>query len=87
MRGKEPVYLDETGFSETTFREYAYARKGIRVEAKVPSNRYTSTTLIAARLEGCFKAPVLFEGTCDAIAFNTWNPRRCCVLCSLTSML
>jgi len=38
----------------------------------VSSHRYTTTTLIAARLDGCFKVPVLFEGSCDAIAFNTW---------------
>ena len=64
-------FIDETGFSETDFREYAYAPKGVGVQAKVPSHRYTTTTLIAARLEGCFTAPVLL-GSCDAVAFNTW---------------
>ena len=78
--GKEPVYLDETGFSETTFREYAYARKGVGVAAKVPSNRYTSTTLIAARFDAGFRVPVLFEGSCDAIAFNTWLEKMLCPL-------
>ena len=38
-RGKTPVYLDETGFSETAFRRYAYATRGVCVEAKVPSHR------------------------------------------------
>ena len=77
---KTPVYLDETGFSETDFRRYAYAPKGIRVEAKVPSHRYTTTTLIAARLDGCFTVPLLFEGSCDAIAFNTWLSELLCPL-------
>ena len=80
MCGKEPVYLDETGFSEATFREYAYAPRGVRVEAKVPSTRYTNTTLIAARFIADFRAPVLFEGTCDAIAFNTWVKKMLCPL-------
>ena len=71
-KGKKRVYIDESGFSETDFRRYAYAPKGVGVEAQVPSHRYTTTTLIAARLDGCFTAPVLFEGSCDAIAFNTW---------------
>ena len=66
------VYIDESGFSETDFRRYAYALKGVRVQAQVPSHRYTTTTLIAARLDGCFSVPLLFEGSCDAIAFNTW---------------
>lgn len=33
--GKIPVYIDETGFSASSLREYAYARKGICVEDKV----------------------------------------------------
>ena len=78
--GKEPVYLDETGFSETAFREYAYAPKGVRVPAKVPSNRYTNTTLIAARFDRGFRVPILFEGSCDAIAFNTWLEKMLCPL-------
>ena len=78
--GKKPVYVDETGFRETSFREYAYAPKGICVEDKVPSNRYRSTTLIAARLEGRLTAPVLFAGSCDRIAFNTWLSEMLCPL-------
>ena len=80
MRGKTPVYLDETGFSETDFRRYAYAPKGVHVEDKVPSHRYTTTTLIAARLDGRFRVPVLFEGSCDAMAFNTWLSQMLCPL-------
>ena len=71
-KGKKFVYIDESGFTETDFRRYAYAPKGMHVEAQVPSHRYTTTTLIAARLDGCFTAPVLFEGSCDALAFNAW---------------
>lgn len=78
--GKERVYLDETGFTETDFRAYAYAPKGVGVPAKVPSNRYTSTTLIAARFESGFRVPLLFEGSCDAIAFNTWLEKMLCPL-------
>ena len=78
--GKIPVYIDETGFSETDFRRYAYAPRGVRVEAKVSSHRYTTTTLIAARLGGCFTAPLLFEGSCDALAFNTWLSELLCPL-------
>ncbi len=77
---KKPVYIDESGFSETDFRRYAYAPKGVRVEAKVPSHRYKTTTLIAARFQECFTAPVLFEGSCDAVAFNTWLSEMLCPL-------
>ena len=80
MRGKTPVYIDETGFSGASFREYAYARKGLCVEDKVPSNRYKRTTLIAARIRECFTAPVLFDGSCDALVFNTWLQEMLCSL-------
>ena len=80
IHGKEPVYIDETGFSETDFREYAYAPKGICVEDKVPSNRYKSTTLIAARFEKGFRVPLLFAGSCDALAFNRWLEAMLCPL-------
>ena len=79
MRGKHPVYIDETGFSEEDFRRYAYAPRGVCVEDKVPSRRYRSTTLIAARLEGCF-TPLLFEGSCDAVAFNIYLSEMLCPL-------
>ena len=80
MRRKTPVYVDETGFARASFRQYAYAPKGICVEAKVSSNRYKCTTLIAARIQGSFTAPVLFDGSCDAIAFNTWLEEMLCPL-------
>ena len=74
------VYVDETGFAPSGFREYAYAPKGICVEDKVPSNRYKCTTLIAARIEQCFTAPLLFEGSCDGLVFNTWLQEMLCPL-------
>ena len=80
IEGKHPVYIDETGFEAEDFRRYAYAPRGICVEAKVPSRRYRSTTLIAARLDGRFTVPVLFQGSCDAVAFNRWLEEMLCPL-------
>ena len=85
--GKKLVYIDESGFTKTDFRRYAYAPKGTRVEAEVPSHRYTTTTLIAARLDGRFTVPLLFEGSCDAIAFNTWLSELLCPLLDDTHVL
>ena len=74
------MFLDETGFTETDFRRYAYAPRGVRVEDKIPSHRYTTTTLIAARLAGHFSVPVLFEGSCDATVFNAYLSQMLCPL-------
>ena len=84
--GRTPVYIDETGFSETDFRRYAYAPKGICVPDKVPSQRYNQTTLIAARLEGYFTAPVLFKAVAMRLRL-THGSQRCCVLYLTTDTL
>ena len=86
-RGKKSAYLDETGFTREDFRRYAYAPRGVCVADKVPSHRYSQTTLIAARLDGCFTAPLLFEGACDAGAFNTWLSEMLCPLLDETYVL
>ena len=66
MGGPTSVYVDESGFSNADVRRYAYAPKGNSVSDKISgSHRYTSTSLIAARIEGTFTVPVLFQGACD----------------------
>jgi putative transposase len=80
VRGKTPVYIDETGFATSGFREYAYALKGVAVADQVSGNRYRRTSLIAARIAKCFTAPVLFEGACDSLAFNAWIDQMLCPL-------
>ena len=79
MSGKTPVYVDESGFSNADIRRYAYAPKGIGVSDKISgSHRYTSTSLIAARIGDSFTAPVLFQGASDALAFNAWLEHQLC---------
>jgi len=79
--GKTPVYVDESGFPNADVRRYAYAPKGLRVADKISgSHRYTATSLIAARMDGRFTAPVLFEGASDAVVFNAWLDRMLCPL-------
>ena len=36
--------------------------------------------MIAARVDGCFIAPVLFEGSCDAVVVNAWLSEMLCLL-------
>ena len=78
--GKTPVFVDESGFTTESVRQYAYAPEGGCVRDKISGNRYRSTTLIAVRLQGRFTAPVLFEGACDTLAFNAWLENALCPL-------
>lgn len=77
-RGKRPVPIDECGFVSSTARRYGYAPKGQRVDGLVSGHRRPRTSLIAARREGRLEEPLLFEGTCDPVVFNTWLQTRLC---------
>ena len=83
--GKTPVYIDKM-VSKTDFRRYAYAPKGVRVEAKVPSHRYATTTLIAARLDGCSQH-LCFSRAVVIRLLSTRGFRRCYVHCLMITTL
>ena len=79
--GKTPVYVDECGFPTSDLRRYAYAPRGLCVRDKISgSHRYTSTSLIAARIGDTFTVPVLFRGASDTLAFNAWLEQQLCPL-------
>ena len=69
-------------------RRYAYAPRGVCVRDKIPgSHRYTSTSLIAARIGDTFTAPVLFQGASDTLAFNAWLEHQLCPLLDETHVV
>ena len=52
------------------------------------SHRYTSTSLIAARIGDTFVAPMLFRGeTSDTLAFNAWLEHQLCPLLNETHVV
>ncbi len=77
-RGKRPVHIDECGFASSTARRYGYAPRGQRGDGLVSGHRRPRTLLFAARMEGRLEEPLLFEGTCDTVVFNTWLQTRLC---------
>ena len=86
--GKTAAYVDESGFPTSDVRRYAYAPKGVCVADKISgSQRYQSTSLIAARIGDGFTAPVLFQGACDALAFNAWLAQELCPLLDETHVV
>jgi transposase len=71
-RGKDFVYIDESGFAPSVTRRYAYAPTGQRAYGLCSAHRRPRTSLIAARVGKTFEAPLLFEGTCHTTVFNHW---------------
>lgn len=79
-RGKAFVYVDESGFAPASTRRFAYAPRGQRIPGVISGPRRPRTSLIAARVETPFAAPVLFEGTCNTALFNAWLEQQLCPL-------
>jgi transposase len=77
-RGKELVYVDESGFVPAVTRRYAYAPKGQRVCGLLSGQRRPRTSLIAARVGPTLQAPFLFEGSCTTALFNAWLAQELC---------
>ena len=87
-QGRTPVYVDECGFPSSEVPRYAYAPRGLCVNDKISgSHRYTSTSLIAARIGDSFTAPVLFQGASDTLAFNAWLEHQLCPLLDETHVV
>jgi transposase len=86
-RGKEFVYVDESGFTSSVTRRYAYAPKGQRVAGLCSGQRRPRTSLIAARMGSTFAAPLLFEGTCNTALFNAWLEHTLCPLLNATHVV
>ena len=70
--GKTLIYLNETGFTDETFRSYGYAPRGQCVHGLIPSQKTRTTTLIVAQLKNKLIGPKLLSGSCNAQRFNTW---------------
>ena len=77
-RGKEFVYVDESGFAPVVTRRYAYAPKGQRVYGLTSGQRRPRTSLITARMGQTLQAPLLFEGSCTTALFNAWLAQELC---------
>ncbi len=86
-RGKEFVYIDESGFEPTVTRRYAYAQKGTRVYGLTSGHRRPRTSLLAARIGKRWAAPILFEGSCDTAVFNWWLETQLCPLLNDTQVV
>ena len=66
------VYLDESGFERTTHRAYGWGLRGKKVHGERSGNKRPRTSLISARQGKRLLAPILFEGSTNAVLFNHW---------------
>ena len=66
------VYLDESGFERTSHRAHGWGLRGKKVYGECSGNKRPRTSLISAKQGRRLLAPILFEGSTNAILFNYW---------------
>jgi putative transposase len=66
------VYVDESGFEANTYRPYAWSKRGLKSYGERSGKRGTRTSLIAGKRGKQLLAPVLFQGSTNALWFNQW---------------
>ncbi len=71
-RSENIVYLDESGFERTTHRVYGWGHRGKKVYGERSGKKRPRTSLISARQGKRLLAPILFEGSTNAVLFNYW---------------
>lgn len=72
MPKKRLVYVDETGFDEFLYREYARAPRGEKIMAEVSGRRFERQSVVGAKRDKEILAPFGYSGTCDTHLFNFW---------------
>ena len=66
------VYLDESGFERTSHRAHGWGLRGKKVYGERSGRKRPRTSLISAKQGKRLLAPILFEGSTDAMLFNYW---------------
>ncbi|MGL5796421.1 MAG: IS630 family transposase [Waterburya sp.] len=66
------IYLDESGFEANTYRPYAWSKRGYKSYGERSGQRGTRTSLIAGKRGKQLLAPILFQGSTNALWFNQW---------------
>jgi transposase len=72
MPKKRLVFIDESGFDEFLYREYARAPRGEKVMAEISGRRFERQSVLAAKRGKEILAPFGYSGTCDTKLFNSW---------------
>jgi transposase len=66
------AYVDETGINSFIHREYARAKCGKRVFAKIPGKRFKNIGMAGAMMQKRIVAAMQYKGTMDGVFFEFW---------------
>ena len=66
------VYIDESGIELTMCKDRGWGKKGEKLVAKKSGKYYERTNIIAGLVNNEPIAPMVFNGSCDTLLFETW---------------
>jgi len=69
---KSIVYIDEMGIDTFIYRQYAYAKKGVKVTGSISGKKFKRTSIVAAKINGTIIAPLQYQGSMDSKLFEYW---------------
>ncbi len=78
IEGIEPerlVYIDESGIDMTICKERGWGKKSEKLFGKKSGKYYERTNIIAGLVNNEPIAPMVFNGSCDILLFETWVER------------
>lgn len=66
------VYIDESGFDNRLSSAYGWAQKGQKLYGEIVGKREARQNLIAARRGNQLLAPMIIQGSVNALCFEQW---------------
>lgn len=60
------------GIDTFVYREYAYSKRGIKVEGRISGKKHKRVGLVAAKLSNKIISPLQYEGGMDSVLFEFW---------------
>ena len=72
------IYIDECGFDNRVYQDYGYALRGKKIYGSRTGKRTARENLIAARRNRELLAPMLIQGSVNAMGFEQWLEQWLC---------
>lgn len=72
VQSERLIYVDESGFDQYIYREYARAARGEKVFTKISGRKFKRVNIVAGLSNGHWVAPLEYSGTTDSALFEFW---------------
>ena len=66
------VYVDQTGFDQFLYREYAWAPRDQRAYSEVSGRKYKRSSIVAGKCKKHIFAPLQYDGTMNSQLMEWW---------------